>query len=488
MRERSQLVPSAYNVAQLSRTGRRYVLFNTVSTALLSVGPSDFELLEDVFPSPLLEDRPVRAPMAPQAEDRLARPIELPESVFRVLRDGGFLVPRDLNERDYIKTRFNVSRMRAPARFVIAPTLDCNLSCFYCFEAKTKDKMAPNVQESVAAFVASRIKDSPCGDVTVEWYGGEPLLAPDVLRGLSGRLQSVCDEAGAGYNAAMVTNGSLLSRETIEELTGGGIRSFHVTLDGTAEFHDARRAPSSSAGGADGATFDRIVENIEAASERAQVNVRLNVGRSNRHAVGTFLRFARERKWAERGVEVYPAPIFGTSAPCMGYPDEALPEEDFEAVLDEFCEAGSGGCGASLAEVVGFPPGRHYTCEALAYNSFAVAPTGSLFKCPLEIDDESKAVGAVTRPLDLYNTNLLKWLSLDPFGAAGCRECVFLPLCFGGCPKKLFEEGERGRRSACRFWSVRFSGLLSLAARRGLGAGAAHAAGDAGRAFSADPS
>jgi uncharacterized protein len=488
MLERSQLVPSAYNVAQLSRAGRRYVLFNTVSTALLSVEPSDFELLEDVFPSPLLEDRPVRAPMAPQAEDRLARPIELPESVFRVLRDGGFLVPRHLSERDYIRTRFNLSRMRAPARFVIAPTLDCNLTCFYCFEAKTKDRMAEEVQESVASFVASRMSDSPPGDLTVEWYGGEPLLAQDVVRGLSRRLQSICDEAGSGYSAAMVTNGTLLSPNTIEGLSAAGVRSFHVTLDGTAELHDARRATRRDAGDPDVPTFDRIVENVEAASERAQVNVRLNVGKSNRHAVGAFLRFARDRRWAERGIEVYPAPIFGTSVPCMGYPDEALPEEDFEAVLDEFCEAGSGGYGASLAEVVGFPPGRHYTCEALAYNSFAVSPAGSLFKCPLEIDDESKAVGTASRPLDLYNTNLLKWLSFDPFDAGGCRECVFLPLCFGGCPKKLFEEGERGRRSACRFWSKRFSGLLSLAAKRGLGAGAGRAAGSAGAAFSADRS
>lgn len=443
------------------------MLFNTVSTALLSVDPSDFELLEDVFPSPLLEDGPVRAPVAPQAEDRLARPIELPEAVFKALKDGGFLVPRHLNEYDYIRTRYTISRMRAPVRFVIAPTLDCNLKCFYCFEGKSKGTMAAGVQEALVSFAASRIQERRAGGLTVEWYGGEPLLALDVVVRLSAKFQSICREVGEGYKAAMVTNGTLLSGDAVGQLSEVGIRSFHVTLDGTAEVHDARRAPPASAGGVAGADFERVVENIEAASARARVNVRLNVGRSNRHAVGAFLGFVGERKWAERGIEVYPAPIFGTSVPCMGYPEEALPEEDFDTVLDEFCAAGSGGAGAGLADIVGFPPSRHYACEALAYNSFAVSPGGSLFKCPLEIDDESKAVGNVTRPLDLYDTNLLKWLSFDPFDASGCRECVFLPLCFGGCPKKLFEEGERGRSSACRFWSKRFSGLLSVAARRG---------------------
>lgn len=473
------------------------MLFNTISTALLSVGPSDFEILEDVFPSPLLEGRPVKAPMGLQAEDRLSRPIELPERVFETLKDGGFLVSKDLDERDYIKTRYTVSRMRAPARFVIAPTLDCNLDCFYCFEAKSKERMSPEIQDSVASFVGSRLRGPGAADLTVEWYGGEPLLAVDVVRNLSARLQSLSADAGSAYTAALVTNGTMLTPATLEALGGSGIHSYHVTLDGPAEVHDARRAPAAEApphddghkgthpcgsgeasgGGAGEArgrspsgepvsSFEEIVNNIEAAAERGQVNVRLNVGRSNRDAVGAFLQFARDRKWRDRGIEIYPAPIFGTASPCMGYPDESLPEEEFDPVLDEFCSAGFEGGGSNLAEVVGFPPGRHYSCEALAYNSFAVSPGGGLFKCPLEIDDESKAVGTVSSSLDLRNPNLLRWLSFDPFSIPGCGECLFLPLCFGGCPKKLFEEGEPGRRSACRFWSKRFSNLLSLAARR----------------------
>ncbi len=423
--------------------------------------PHDFELLEDVFPSPLLEDRPVKAPMPLQAEDRFARPIELPEDMFESLRQGGFLVPRDLNERDYIRTRYSISRMRAPARFVIAPTFDCNLSCFYCFEAKSKEKMTPEVQESVASFIASRLEGAAVPELAVEWYGGEPLLALEVVRDLSDRLRSVCEERGYGYRAAMVTNGTLLDPAAIDTLDAGGVDSYHITLDGPAEIHDGRRAKE----GVPSSTFESIVGNTEAAAAGGQVNVRLNVGRSNRGAVGAFLEFAKRRRWSERGIEIYPAPIFGASTPCMGYPEEALPEEDFDSVLDEFCAAGFEGQGSNLAEVVGFPPSRHYSCEALAFNSFAVSPTGHLFKCPLEMDDESKAVGTVTGPLDLYNPNLLKWLSFDPFSVPGCGECLFLPLCFGGCPKKLFEEGVRGRRSACRFWKKRFSNLLSLAAR-----------------------
>jgi uncharacterized protein len=438
------------------------VLFNTVSTALLTVGPSEFELLEDVFPSPLLEDRPVKTPMGVQGEDRLARQIDLPEQAFTALKDGGFLVPKALNERNYIRTRDIISRMHAPARFVIAPTLDCNLSCFYCFEAKSKETMTTETQDSVASFVASRLRVSPSPKLTVEWYGGEPLLAQDAVRNLSKKLVRISEVAATQYSAALVTNGTMLTPETLDGFDGCGITSYHVTLDGPAEVHDARRAPES---GAPIATFEEIVDNIEAAAADGQVNVRMNVGKSNRDAVGAFLNFARERKWSERGIDIYPAPIFGASSPCMGYPEEALPEEDFDSVLDEFCDAGFDTGSSNLAEIVGFPPSRHYSCEALAFNSFAVSPSGSLFKCPLEIDDESKAVGKVSSPLDLYNPNLLKWLSFDPFNIRGCDRCLFLPLCSGGCPKKLFEEGESGRQSACRFWSKRFSNLLSLAVK-----------------------
>jgi uncharacterized protein len=459
-----QLVPSAYNIAQLSRDGRQYVLFNAASAALLTVGSSDFEALEDLFPTPLLEDRVLRAPLKTEGNGRLAVSAELPERIVRPLREGGFLVPRDLNELDFIKTRYNIARMRAPLRFVIAPTLDCNFNCFYCFEAKSKEKMSTQVQDSLVSFVASRLKVSSSRGLAVEWYGGEPLLALDVVQNLSFRLNNRCQTSGTDDSAALVTNGLLLEPNTVEALGDCGIRSYHVTLDGPAEVHDGRRTPAADSS----PTFDTIVNNIEAAAAGSQINVRLNVGRSNRDAVGSFMEFTRERNWIQRGIEIYPAPIFGSSSPCMGYTDEALPEEEFDTVLDEFCADQPGDVENNLAEVVGFPPGRHYTCEALAYNSFAVSPGGGLFKCPLEIDDDRKAVGNVSRPLDLYNVSLLRWLSFDPFNIRECRDCLFLPLCLGGCPKKLFEEGETGRRSACRFWSKRFSRLLSLAAHRQL--------------------
>jgi uncharacterized protein len=469
MEDNSHLVPSAYNVAQLSRGGRQYVLFNAASTALLTVDASDFEAVEELFPTPLLEGGPVRTPFETRGNGRLAVSAEIPGRIARPLREGGFIVPRDLNERDFIRTRYNIARMRAPLRFVVAPTLDCNFNCFYCFEAKSKEKMSSEVQDSLASFVASRLKVSSSRNLTVEWYGGEPLLALDVVRNLSFRFRNLCQTSGTVYNAALVTNGLLLDRATVGALSDCGIRSYHVTLDGTAEVHDGRRVPAADAA----PTFDAIVANIEAASESAQVNVRLNVGRSNRDAVGSFLGFTRERGWDRKGIEVYPAPIFGSSSPCMGYPDEALPEEEFDSVLDEFCSVESAPSpampdSADLAEILGFPPGRHYTCEALAYNSYAVSPSGSLFKCPLEIDDDQKAVGHVSRPLDLCNVSLLRWLSFDPFSVSECKDCLFVPLCLGGCPKKLFEEGDAGRRSACRFWSKRFSALLSLAARRHL--------------------
>lgn len=462
MDDNGHLVPSAYNIAQLLRGGRKYVLFNAASTALLTVDSSDFEILEDLFPTPLLEDTPVKVPFETEGNGRLAVSAELPERLVRTLTEGGFLVPQELNELDLIRTRHNVARMRAPLRFVIAPTLDCNLSCFYCFETKSKEKMSPKVQDSLTSFVSSRIKVSASRALSVEWYGGEPLLALDVIQNLSCRFKNMCDASGTTYSAALVTNGVLLTRETIRALSNCGINGYHVTLDGPAEVHDARRRPADRPA----PTFDTIVDNIEAAATGSQVSVRLNVGRSNRDAVGSFLKFAQERNWGQRGIEIYPAPIFGTASPCMGYPDESLPEEEFDSVLDEFCRTGLEAGETSLADVVGFPPSRHYTCEALAYNSYAVSPNGMIYKCPLEIDDERRAVGDVSRPLDLYDVNLLRWLSFDPFRACECRECLLLPVCFGGCPKKLFEEGEPGKRSACRFWSKRFSTLLSLAAQR----------------------
>lgn len=105
--------------------------------------------------------------------------------IYDSLVENGILCERDeinSNIVDYV----TLSRMFSPEErnIVILPTLGCNLSCSYCYESgKTKDKMmSPNIIRALKAYI---IKEYSSSHVRLHWYGGEPLLAYDIIKEFS---------------------------------------------------------------------------------------------------------------------------------------------------------------------------------------------------------------------------------------------------------------------------------------------------------------
>lgn len=58
---------------------------------------------------------------------------------------------------------------------IIAPTLDCNFRCPYCFEDLKKIYMTKGTVNAIKNFVRNKIKNGVT-NLNVSWYGGEPLL------------------------------------------------------------------------------------------------------------------------------------------------------------------------------------------------------------------------------------------------------------------------------------------------------------------------
>ena len=120
------------------------------------------------------------------------------------------------------------------------------------------------------------------------WFGGEPLLAVDVIEGLSKRLISLAEEYHAGYEAEIVTNGYLMDRKNIEILERCRVKKCQITIDGIGDANDATR---HLAGG--GPTFDRIIRNIREKRIPFQVSIRQNVQESNVEEIPRVREFVR---------------------------------------------------------------------------------------------------------------------------------------------------------------------------------------------------
>lgn len=115
-------------------------------------------------------------------------------------------------------------------------TNKCNLRCLHCYNNSGENLQSCNElsDEEVLTFIDG-FKDIKL--LNLCFCGGETLLRKDLIVEASKRLRSYGCE-----NIAMVTNGILLTKETLDELINAGVNRIQVSLDGiTAKSHDKIR-------------------------------------------------------------------------------------------------------------------------------------------------------------------------------------------------------------------------------------------------------
>lgn len=116
----------------------------------------------------------------------------------------------------------------------INPTFACNFACPYCFEeGHPTNRMSDETEENVVRFV----KGYKPKNISVTWFGGEPLLEFNRIKSLTNKLKAL----NVGYNASMITNGYLLTKEKANEFENLSINRVQITLDGVRDSHDCRR-------------------------------------------------------------------------------------------------------------------------------------------------------------------------------------------------------------------------------------------------------
>ncbi|MBP3885195.1 MAG: radical SAM protein [Olsenella sp.] len=315
----------------------------------------------------------------------------------------------------------------------ICPTMGCNFDCPYCFEDHFAGRMSDEVQDDIVALAERMLDAASAKNIHVTWFGGEPLLAPDIIESLSGRLMALADGRGGTYDAGIITNGYLLTQEVAEMLGRCKVTEAQVTIDGLGATHDATRR---LAGG--GPTFERIVANLRGCKLPFSVLVRHNVREGNRHEVDKLQAFV-ERLAEESGNDIsyYPAPVAASE------------------VADERGEQVGLLCGSDASEIAvreeagRFSRGRGHYCGAQSIWVIGIDERGNLQKCWEAVDKPALSFGTArdwdpSNPLETASNpdNLTRYLNTAcPVPDDECRECVWLPMCTGGCPhKRLFSE------------------------------------------------
>ena len=299
----------------------------------------------------------------------------LPQATLGQLVQAELLVPADEDELSTIlEANDRKARDDRTLYLVVQPTAWCQLGCSYCGQRHTRQTLDPANQDRLIARVEGRLRTGRFDGLEICWFGGEPLAGLGVMRLLTERLLEVTRRFGCRYDARIVTNGLGLTPAVAEELVREmHVRKIEITLDGTAEYHDLRRATKAGLG-----TFERVFGNLVALARRDDLEVfltvRCNVDQHNRDGVLPLLRRLVEAGVRDRIGAFYVSPVvnWGNDAGDRNVPREEFARWEVEWFVEMF----------KLGFQVGVLPERQAAnCMALAPDAELVDPEGTLFKC-----------------------------------------------------------------------------------------------------------
>ena len=294
--------------------------------------------------------------------------------------------------------------------------------------------MTDETKENLMKFIEEQLDTTE--QLSINWYGGEPLLVMDIIEDMSGRLIKLCEEKGVAYTAGIVTNGYLLSTEIARRLAVCKVTNMQITIDGPEEIHNKRRPLAGGQG-----TFKKILENVKDSKGFIDhISIRINTDKENVNETNKLIKDIKEMGVDSENVSFYLGLVESHNG-C--YLDEkCLTAEAFSKKhLDFMKENGIQLMNAYPALVANF-------CGADLKNSFVVDSAGLLYKCWNDVGVAERAVGSVAlqdaEDTRRYNDSLYyDYMLYDATEDVECRDCKFLPICMGGCPFRRRGNGNR---------------------------------------------
>lgn len=416
------------------------VLYNARTGASIRLTGSDVVALADLLCSP---PRPISSRV-------------LPRQLFIGLRRGGFLVDEAFDELAAIREQYWLARGRTPMVLTLTTTQDCNLGCYYCYESRSGAALNAHDVPAIVNWVRQRLSASAKDSIHVDWYGGEPLLNLEFVETASAALRRLCAELNVSYSASIISNGTCWPDDLQDFIRLHRIRQVQISFDGLKENHDKRRRyrkgrspqPNTS-------SFEQAVAVVDQLLEVVRVDLRFNADRGNHSDLERFIEFCRARGWFDR-----PFPCVFQLARISDYSERSgflsrtkLSEEEFEGVRER---ARGLVPETTLDETTSrsvYPLPRTSVCAALATDSIVVGADGNHYRCGLQ-------VGEMNRPVAIRGSDQQMrpgpdagwWETFDPTVQPNCSRCSFLPICWGGCPKKHLEGDQNSLHEQSLFW------------------------------------
>lgn len=407
----------------LNHDNKRFTLYNSFTNGLIEVDQSMFLILKRI------KELDCNACFNELTKDE----VDFYIKNFILVKDDDSIVEMLHNqsmERIYNKKHLVLT---------IAPTIDCNFDCVYCFE-KNRDSglMNQETENSIINNLIGQKAEFGLESLSLTWYGGEPLLAISRLESIAKRINDLNLQY---FEHEVITNGYLLNEKNIKILSDIGVISIQITIDGFKQTHDQRRPHINGEG-----SFDAIISNLDnlfngVYSDRFDIALRVNVDKNNISEFNSIYNWLNERYNSKR-LFVYPGWVYlddSSPSKCTCFNRN----EATDICLDLYNK------GIRVEEV--YPDIINMECLIRNTNSLTIGYNGDLYKCYEDMGETNSVVGNIHDSSIWSNMELISKYSIgiDHYQDVKCRKCPYLPICRGGCPKRRYENKYLGKNNDC---------------------------------------
>lgn len=351
--------------------------------------------------------------------------LNIPQDVLSKFQRTGVLSKYTDEEFDRLYL-LNWTKMQAQNHYMnltIAPTMNCNFRCSYCFEKNFRNTKMMDL--SLTQKIIDFAKERKVKRLNVDWYGGEPLLALDFIKHFNHETY----EAGFDVSQSIVTNGYLLTEDVVKYFDFIWLKNIQITLDGDKETHNSRRPHVSNPD-----SFGRIMDNLEMLYTYCNfngywpnVNIRVNIDKTNEDDYPKI----KNMLYKKYGnfFHVYYALVDNYNS-CLDKSDIRINSEE----ENEYIKLLNSKYGITSDNEYLKNKGCFY-CGAQMLNSYVIDPSGLLYKCWNDVGNKEKAIFSFIDKtfvnIKVESDYLIKSMAVTD---TKCKNCILLYSCQGRCP------------------------------------------------------